>query len=82
MALSLACTYLFFGLPVTGLALELLENYSVESAQDALLDPQSQKAPLVVELEHVIQLPEDSDDAPTFKTCTLSMMHLYMVKTA
>ena len=31
-ALSLACAYLFFGLPVTGLALELLENYSVESA--------------------------------------------------
>jgi hypothetical protein len=30
--LSLACTYLFFGLPVTGLALELPENYSVESA--------------------------------------------------
>ena len=30
--LSLACAYLFFGLPVTGLALELPENYSVESA--------------------------------------------------
>ena len=66
--LSLVRAYLFFGLPVTGLALELPENYSVESARDALLDPQSRKAPLVVELEHVIQLPEGSDDAPTFKS--------------
>ena len=65
--LSLVHAYLFFGIPVTGLALELPENYSVKSARDALLDPQSQKAPLVVELEHVIQLPEGSDDAPTFK---------------
>ena len=31
-ALSLACTYLFFGLPITGLTLELPENYLVESA--------------------------------------------------
>ena len=66
--LSLAHAYLFFGLPVTGLALELPENYSVESARDALLDPRLRKAPLVVELEHIIQLPEGSNDAPTFKS--------------
>jgi len=66
-ALSLAHTYLFFGLPVNGLVLELPEHYSVESARDALLDPKARKAPLVTELEHVIQLPEGSDDAPMFK---------------
>lgn len=38
-------TYLFFGLPITGLALELPEDYSVESAGDALLDLRSWKAP-------------------------------------
>ena len=31
-SLSLARAYLFFGIPVTGLALELPKNYSVESA--------------------------------------------------
>jgi len=66
-ALSLAHAYLFFGLPVNGLVLELPEHYSVESARDALLDPKARKAPLVTELEHVIQLPEGSDDAPMFK---------------
>ena len=66
--LSLVRMYLFFGLPVTGLALELPENYLVESARDALLDPQLQKAPLIVELKHAIQLPEDSDNAPMFKS--------------
>jgi hypothetical protein len=79
--LSLAHAYLFFGLPVTGLTLELPENYLVKSARDTLLDPRSQKAPLVVELEHVIQLPEGSDDAPTFKTCTHSTTCSYTAMT-
>jgi len=66
-ALSLARAYVFFGLPIVGLTPELPEHYSVESARDALLDPSWPKAPLVVELEHVIKLPEGSDDDPNFK---------------
>ena len=53
--LSLAHAYLFFGLPVTGLTLELPENYLVESARDTLLDPRSQKAPLTADVNLLLR---------------------------
>jgi len=66
-ALNLLHAYLFFGVPIAGPPLDLPENYSLELARDALLDPISCKAPLVLELEGIIQLPEGSNDVSTFK---------------
>jgi len=67
IAVDLVRAYLFFGVPITGLVTDLPGNYSVEQARDALLDPRSRKAPLTLELEGIIKLPEGSEDALTFK---------------
>ena len=65
--LRLLHTYLFFGIPIVSPTLELPENYSLEMARDTLLDPATHDLPLMLKLESVIQLPEGSDDALTFK---------------